>query len=91
MLPFLLLAACGDGKAVDISAPQNEQVGHMGGHTHSEAASDAPGAVIDPVCGMREAGLKYTDSSIVQGSVYHFCSPHCKEVFDKAPEKYTVK
>jgi Cu(I)/Ag(I) efflux system membrane fusion protein len=46
---------------------------------------------IDPSCGMmvdegksKEAGL----TSVHQGKTYYFCSPECKQNFDKAPEKY---
>lgn len=43
---------------------------------------------IDPVCGMvvREDAGKPT--STYKGTTYYFCSDHCRESFDKDPEKY---
>ena len=41
----------------------------------------------DPVCGM-EVDEKKTVKSEYKRQVYYFCCPTCKEVFDKAPEKY---
>lgn len=44
--------------------------------------------VKDPICGMnveeKTAGFKST----YQGKIYYFCSPSCKEDFDKAPSKF---
>ena len=44
---------------------------------------------IDPVCGMSVEidGAKY--QSFRQGVNYFFCSPGCKESFDKDPGKFT--
>jgi len=43
---------------------------------------------IDPVCKMQvdEATAKWT--SEYQGKTYYFCSPGCKQSFDKDPEHY---
>ncbi|MBA7617493.1 hypothetical protein ES703_24808 [subsurface metagenome] len=41
----------------------------------------------DPVCGMcvdREKGLKRE----YEGRTYYFCSPHCREIFEREPQKY---
>ena len=42
----------------------------------------------DPICGMKvdEKNAKY--KSEYKGKTYYFCSPSCKEDFDKNPEKY---
>lgn len=44
--------------------------------------------VKDPVCGMKvdEGSVKY--KSEYKGSTYYFCSPSCKEDFDKNPGKH---
>ncbi|HET8574202.1 MAG TPA: hypothetical protein VFL76_10055 [Edaphocola sp.] len=50
-----------------------------------------PNAKVDPVCGMPQGDIAYTDFSVVQKDTVWFCSPHCKEQFDKDPAKYTKK
>jgi len=42
----------------------------------------------DPICGMNvdEKSAKY--KSEYRGATYYFCSPSCKEDFDKNPGKY---
>ncbi len=45
----------------------------------------------DPVCGMQVDEKKAAGSSVYQGTTYYFCSPRCKQSFDKAPEKFTGK
>jgi len=44
--------------------------------------------VVDPVCKM-EIDEKGSPTSKYQGTVYHFCCPSCKTMFDKNPAKYT--
>lgn len=43
---------------------------------------------IDPVCGMEvdPATAKY--KMLYKGKVYYFCSPMCKDAFEKDPEHY---
>lgn len=43
---------------------------------------------IDPVCGMEVKKESSAGSSTYKGVTYYFCSSHCKEEFDKEPEKY---
>ena len=43
---------------------------------------------LDPVCGMEVEKEEAAGSSTYKGETYYFCSPHCKEEFDKNPEKY---
>lgn len=50
-----------------------------------------PNAKVDPVCGMPEGDIAYTDFSVAQSDTVWFCSPHCKEQFDKDPAKYAKK
>ncbi|MGW8318994.1 MAG: YHS domain-containing protein [Candidatus Promineifilaceae bacterium] len=43
---------------------------------------------IDPVCKMEVEEATAQWKSEYQGQTYYFCSPGCKQAFDKAPEKY---
>lgn len=45
---------------------------------------------IDPVCNMVKTDA-WTLSSVVENDTIHFCSPVCKEVFDKNPSEYLKK
>lgn len=43
----------------------------------------------DPVCGMsvnKDVALRST----YQGETYYFCSPLCKSLFEREPEKYAL-
>lgn len=44
----------------------------------------------DPVCGM-EKDNTWTEFSVNNSDTTWFCSPHCKESFDKDPAKYLNK
>ncbi len=41
----------------------------------------------DPVCGMM-ANPRTAYKSQYKGQTYYFCTPGCKAMFEKAPEKY---
>jgi Cu+-exporting ATPase len=43
---------------------------------------------LDPVCGMEVQKEDSAGSSTYEGKTYYFCSLHCKEEFDKDPERY---
>ncbi len=45
----------------------------------------------DPVCGMDVDEKTATAKSVYQGQTYYFCSPGCKQAFDKEPQKYIGK
>lgn len=45
----------------------------------------------DPVCGMQLTEAAAPATSDYKGKTYYFCSPACKAVFDKNPEKYAAK
>jgi YHS domain-containing protein len=45
--------------------------------------------VKDPVCSMTIEEKDAAGTSTHKGTTYYFCSTHCKEKFDKEPEKYT--
>ncbi len=42
----------------------------------------------DIVCGMEVDPKTAPAKSIYQGKTYYFCSPGCKQDFDKDPQKY---
>jgi YHS domain-containing protein len=44
----------------------------------------------DPVCGMPYDTM-FHETSVYKKDTLHFCSPTCKRVFDKNPEKYAAK
>ena len=46
--------------------------------------------VTDPVCGMQVDPNSAAGSSEYQGQTYYFCSPGCKNDFDKDPDKYSA-
>jgi YHS domain-containing protein len=56
-----------------------------------EAAANNPHAKVDPVCDMVEGDMAYTDFSVQGSDTTWFCSPHCKEQFDKDPAQYAKK
>ncbi len=43
---------------------------------------------VDPVCGMEVDPAKAKYKTLYKGKVYYFCSPMCKEEFEKRPEFY---
>jgi YHS domain-containing protein len=45
----------------------------------------------DPVCGMDVDERSAAGKSEYQGQTYYFCSPGCKQAFDRDPEKYVAK
>lgn len=52
--------------------------------------ADANGKLPDPVCEM-PYDTSYKEWTVYKGDTLHFCSPTCKGVFEKAPEKYMAK
>ncbi len=53
------------------------------------AAAGLPSdSVVDPVCKMGVDPHKAVHKSLFEGKTYYFCSPLCKESFDKEPQKY---
>ena len=45
---------------------------------------------IDPGCGMDLESEDVKARSEYEGDVYSFCSPHCKDEFDRAPERFVA-
>lgn len=59
-------------------------------HVEATPAEVAANQEIDPVCNMVKTDA-WTLSSVVENDTIHFCSPVCKEVFDKNPAEYIKK
>lgn len=79
----LLFLACNNTTAPDATDTV------AGDHTEMKADDNTdPNTKTDPVCGMAEGDIAYTDFSVNNGDTAWFCSPHCKEQFDKDPAKY---
>lgn len=49
-----------------------------------------PTYAIDMVCGMEVPITRKMIRSNYGGQTYYFCSFHCKEHFDNAPERYAA-
>jgi YHS domain-containing protein len=45
----------------------------------------------DPVCGMQVDKEKAAGTSMYQGKTYYFCSPGCRDKFEKNPQQYAGK
>lgn len=80
---FALLAACGTG-GTQQQAPAADTM------AAAVTASPVAGKHPDPVCGM-DYDTSYHEWSVYKADTVHFCSPTCKEVFDKNPEKWMAK
>jgi YHS domain-containing protein len=64
----------------------------QGRHSNHEEGSGSGGSrmIKDPVCGVF-VDLQISISSKHMGQNFYFCSPACKENFDKEPMKYIKK
>lgn len=64
----------------------------QGRHSNHEEGSGSGGSrmIKDPVCGVF-VDLQTSISSKHMGQNFYFCSPACKENFDKEPMKYIKK
>lgn len=78
------------------------QKGHDGGHQDhghgccgptasrksEKPKADQPAVALrDPVCGAR-VSVENSKTSVHAGTVFHFCSRECREVFEAAPDSY---
>lgn len=45
----------------------------------------------DPVCGMAVTRGDMAGETAYQGRTYYFCSPACKERFDREPQRFIVQ
>ena len=82
-----LLAACNNAAKKETPAQDSVTMTSVpSGQAPAENAALA-GKLPDPVCGMPYDTM-YHEFSVYQNDTVHFCSPTCKRVFDKNPEKY---
>ncbi len=60
--------------------------------THETAPIEAPAIerATDPVCGMTVEVASAKHTAEYQGTRYHFCSAHCKVIFEREPTKYAM-
>lgn len=72
---LLALASCNSGTESADTAQQQA------------TPENATAKVLDPVCKM-EKDNTWTETSESHGYIFYFCSPICKEQFDKDPHKY---
>ncbi|MFY9228280.1 MAG: YHS domain-containing protein [Candidatus Microsaccharimonas sp.] len=52
---------------------------------------ETPSYAIDVVCGMEIPIKGKMIRSKYKGQTYYFCSLHCKEHFDNAPDRYLAE
>lgn len=73
---LLAFASCNSGTTESADANQ-----------HNATPENATAKVLDPVCKMVKDDT-WTETSESHGQTFYFCSPVCKEQFDKDPHKY---
>lgn len=56
-------------------------------HLDHDLSVSSEARAIDPVCG-KLLRPEFAKASVYRGSVYYFCSPTCREVFESAPHRY---
>jgi YHS domain-containing protein len=53
-----------------------------------DISPDILAQITDPVCGMNMTQTKIADTATVNGKLYAFCNPGCKDEFVKNPDQY---
>ncbi len=74
-----LMASCGGG-----TDHNNMQTSGSG----LDISPDQLASTLDPVCKMDMTKIKIADTTMVDGKLYAFCNPGCKEEFLADPGKY---
>jgi uncharacterized membrane protein YraQ (UPF0718 family)/YHS domain-containing protein len=59
-------------------------------HRTRERHGGGAGLAFDPVCGMQVQTANAPAHAQHGDQTYHFCSDHCRDRFDSAPEKFTA-
>ena len=77
----LSFAACNDS----VKTENHEET-----HKTETGGTTALAKKTDPVCGM-EKDNTWTEFTVTNSDTTWFCSPHCKETFDKEPAKFLNK
>lgn len=84
----LTFAACGNSNKTEEKAAATTEATAADGAT-SEATATTNGPK-DPVCEM-DKKADWDQYTVYGGDTTWFCSPHCKETFDKDPAKFAKK
>lgn len=92
-LSTLAFLSCGDGSGEKSTTPVDTITvqGHENDTMVVTTKDTVPAGVHakDPVCGM-DYEAKWTLNSTYKDTKVAFCSPLCKETFDKNPDKFMV-
>ncbi|RAJ75159.1 YHS domain-containing protein [Chitinophaga dinghuensis] len=80
----LFIMSCGQSSKPAEKAPETAP------EATPVAEQTVAGKLPDPVCEM-PYDTSYHEFTVYKTDTIHFCSPTCKEVFSKAPEKYMAK
>lgn len=79
-----IFAACGNNSNTETTETEMTSTEHAMPSSNGEQLADGP---IDPVCDMVK-GDNWEEFSVIDGDTTWFCSPLCKDEFDKDPSKY---
>lgn len=85
-VPAILLFSCADSNSSTEATEAPEEATSSMHHAHGGEAPE--GAKVDPVCHMFEEEIAWTDWSVNAADTVWFCSPVCKERYDKDPSQY---
>jgi len=83
----LTFAACGNSNKTEEKATAAETKTSEMAATETAAPANGPK---DPVCEM-DKKADWDQYTVYGGDTTWFCSPHCKETFDKDPAKFAKK
>ncbi|MNE39652.1 YHS domain protein [compost metagenome] len=83
----LTFAACGNSNKTEDKATTSEATASETAATAAAAPTNGPK---DPVCEM-DKKADWDQYTVYGGDTTWFCSPHCKETFDKDPAKFAKK
>ena len=93
---LFVFASCGSDSTTTTTTTETHTHTHEDGTVHDanhqEVASTEAAGPKDPICDMVK-GADWTEFSVnaATNDTTWFCSPVCKETFDKDPAKYAVK
>lgn len=81
-----IFAACGNNSTTETTNTETETTSteHEMPSSSGQQLADGP---IDPICDMVK-GDDWEEFSVIDGDTTWFCSPHCKDEFDKDPSRY---
>lgn len=90
-LAIAAFAACNQHSSEKAAASADSTMSTVTQTTEDTTAlQPIAGKMGDPVCGMPYDTI-FHEFSVYKNDTVHFCSPTCKRVFDKNPEKFAAK